>query len=128
VGGSWMITNEPFFRDAAALEWLNRFKVRYSWGLVGNDRVNAGGQWPYVTVWETFINPTTIEESRFGYPFSDYDGYLRTSEGTPGNPDLRWETARKQNLGVDIGLIDNRISMSVDLWDEYRYDMLIAAN
>ena len=128
VGGSWMITNEPFLRDAAALEWLNRFKVRYSWGLVGNDRVNAGGQWPYVTVWETFINPTTIEESRFGYPFSDYDGYLRTSEGTPGNPDLRWETARKQNLGVDIGLLDNRISMSVDLWDEYRYDMLIAAN
>jgi TonB-linked SusC/RagA family outer membrane protein len=137
VGGSWMITNEPFIRNAA-IEWLERLKVRYSWGLVGNDRVNAGGQWPYFTVWELFTNaingpsgndrPTIIEESRYGYPFSDYDGYIRTSEGTPGNPDLRWETARKQNLGLDLGLFQNRISMSVDLWDEYRYDMLIAAN
>lgn len=136
VGGSWMITNEPFVRDAA-IDWLERFKIRYSWGLVGNDRVNAGGQWPYFTVWELFSNaidgrgnntPTIIEDSRFGYPYSDYDEYIRTSEGTPGNPDLRWETARKQNLGVDIGLLNNRISMSVDLWDEYRYDMLIAAD
>ncbi|MEX0988059.1 MAG: SusC/RagA family TonB-linked outer membrane protein [Bacteroidales bacterium] len=136
IGGSWMITNEPFMQDAS-MDWLERLKIRYSWGLVGNDRVNAGGQWPYYTVWELFSNaipdigndrPTDIEESRFGYPFSDYDGYIRTSEGTPGNPDLRWETARKQNLGFDIGFINNRISMSVDLWDEYRYDMLIAAN
>lgn len=135
VGGSWMITNEPFMQDAS-IDWLERLKIRYSWGLVGNDRVNAGGQWPYFTVWELFSNaipdigvnrPSTIEESRFGYPYSTYDGYIRTSEGTPGNPDLRWETARKQNLGFDIGFLNNRISMSVDLWDEYRYDMLIAA-
>jgi TonB-linked SusC/RagA family outer membrane protein len=138
VGGSWMISNEPFVRNAS-IEWLERLKVRYSWGLVGNDRVNAGGQWPYVTVWELFTNaiddqggnndtPTVIEESRFGYPYSDYEGYLRTSEGTPGNPDLRWETARKQNLGLDIGVFRNKISVAVDLWNEYRYDMLIAAN
>lgn len=138
VGGSWNIANEPFIQNAS-IAWLERFKIRYSLGLVGNDRVNAGGQWPYVTVWELFTNaiddqggnndtPTVIEESRFGYPFSDYDGYIRTSEGTPGNADLRWESARKQNLGVDIGLFRNRISMSVDLWNEYRYDMLIAAD
>ncbi len=138
VGGSWVISNEPFMRNAS-IEWLERLKIRYSFGQVGNDRVNAGGQWPYVTVWELFTNaiddqdgsndtPTTIEESRFGYPFSDYDGYLRTSEGTPGNPELRWETARKQNLGLDIGLFKNKLSMAVDLWTEYRYDMLIAAN
>lgn len=137
VGGSWNLTNEKFMRDAS-IDWLQRFKIRYSWGLVGNDRVNAGGQWPYATIWELFPNaingpsgnnsPTIIEESRFGYPYSDYAGFIRTSEGTPGNPDLRWETARKQNLGVDVGLFENRISMSVDLWDEYRYDMLIAAD
>ncbi len=137
VGGSWVISNESFMQNASS-EWLERLKVRYSWGLVGNDRVNAGGQWPYVTVWEMFPNaingpsgndsPTVIEESRFGYPFSEYDQYIRTSEGTPGNPDLRWETARKQNLGLDIGLFRNKISMALDLWNEYRYDMLIAAN
>jgi hypothetical protein len=55
VGGSWMISNEPFVQNAS-IEWLERLKVRYSWGLVGNDRVNAGGQWPYVTVWELFTN------------------------------------------------------------------------
>jgi TonB-linked SusC/RagA family outer membrane protein len=127
VGASWMITNERFIRDAS-IDWLERLKVRYSWGLVGNDRVNAGGQWPYVTIWNLAPSPTRLEQSQYGYPLSNYDGYQNYVEGTPGNPNLRWETAKKQNLGLDIGFFKNKISLSVDAWDEYRYDMLIAAN
>jgi TonB-linked SusC/RagA family outer membrane protein len=127
IGASWMITNEKFMQNAS-IEWLERLKIRYSWGLVGNDRVNTGGQWPYVTIWNLGSSPTRLDQSQFGFPISDYDGYPIYVEGTPGNADLRWETARKQNLGLDIGVIDNRISLTVDLWDEYRYDMLIAAS
>ena len=127
IGGSWMISNEQFMQNAS-IEWLDRLKIRYSWGLVGNDRVDTGGQWPYLTVWEIGPEPTRLDQSQYGYPISNYDGYLRYVEGTPGNPDLRWETARKQNLGLDVGFFNNRISLTVDLWNEYRYDMLIAAD
>src|SRR3546814_1344160 len=44
VGGGWMISNEKFFRDR--FEWIDQLKFRYSYGLVGNDRVNTGSTWP----------------------------------------------------------------------------------
>lgn len=127
LGGSWVISNEKFMKNAN-IGWLDRLKLRYSWGLVGNDRVNAGGQWPYVTIWEIGPEPTRLDRSQYGYPLSNYDGYERYVEGTPGNPDLRWETARKQNLGLNVGVFNNRISFSADFWNEYRWDMLIAAD
>lgn len=127
IGGSWVISNERFIEDAS-MNWLERLKLRYSWGLIGNDRVNAGGQWPYVTIWALDDDEIIYDRSYYGYPLSEYDGYLSYVEGTPGNPDLRWETARKQNLGMDLGLFKNKVSLSVDAWNEYRYDMLIAAD
>src|SRR3546814_11049521 len=90
VGGGWMISNEKFFRDR--FEWIDQLKFRYSYGLVGNDRVNTGSTWPYLTVWGT-NTPVPQERSDFGYPISDY-AYDRYLEGAPGNPHLRWETAR----------------------------------
>ncbi len=127
IGGSWNISNEKFIQNSS-MTWMDRLKVRYSWGLVGNDRVNTGGQWPYFTVWEIDGAPTRLDRSYYGYPISDYQEYLRYVEGTPGNPDLRWETARKQNLGLDVGVFNNRLSLTADFWNEYRWDMLIAAN
>jgi TonB-linked SusC/RagA family outer membrane protein len=127
IGGSWMISNEGFMKSAS-LDWWNILKVRYSWGLVGNDRVNAGGQWPYITIWEYDSDQIIFDQSYFGYPISEFDGYPSYVEGTPGNPTLRWETARKQNLGLDLGFFDSRVLVAVDAWTEYRFDMLIAAN
>jgi hypothetical protein len=109
-------------------EWLNNLKIRYSIGVVGNDRVNTGSTWPYLTIYEIAGNPTNIDGSLFGYPISDYDEYVRYLEGTPGNPDLRWEKAEKQNLGLEIGLFRNKIVFTADVFKEYRYDMLLAAN
>src|SRR3546814_12331634 len=99
-----MISNEKFFRDR--FEWIDQLKFRYSYGLVGNDRVNTGSTWPYLTVWGT-NTPVPQERSDFGYPISDY-AYDRYLEGAPGNPDLRWETARQQNLGLEFSALKNR--------------------
>ncbi|HEC43342.1 MAG TPA: SusC/RagA family TonB-linked outer membrane protein [Bacteroides sp.] len=131
VGVSWNLTNESFIQNISG-NWLDILKIRYSIGLVGNDRVDVGSQWPYVTIWEErgwgSGSLTRLDQSSFGWPYSDYRGYNIYQEGTPGNPDLKWETARKQNLGFDLGFFNNRLSFTTDLWNEYRYDMLIAAN
>lgn len=49
-------------------------------------------------------------------------------EGNPGNPDLRWEKARKQNLGLDFTAFRNTLVISADVFREHRTDMLIGAS
>ena len=124
VAGGWMVSNENFIKDN--VNWLDKFKIRYSYGLVGNDRVNTGSQWPYLTTWGTY-SLEDEESAYYGYPYP-YKGYTRYNEGDPGNPDLRWEKARKQNLGFEFAVLKNKISFSADLFNEYRYDMLLAAS
>ena len=125
VAAGWMISKENFMQKAT---WLNKLKVRFSYGKVGNDRLNTGSQWPYATVWGTY-NYGPSGKTYYGYP----DSYTNNSgnqysEGNPGNPDLRWETALKQNLGFEVSAFNNTLSISVDLFKEDREDMLVGAD
>jgi TonB-linked SusC/RagA family outer membrane protein len=124
IAGGWVISNEQFLENRA--EWLDILKVRYSYGLVGNDRVNTGSTWPYLTVWDTY-SVNSMESNYYGYPGA-YTNYIRYDEGNPGNPNLRWETATKQNLGFEVAAFKNKINLSVDLFKEDRVDMLIGAS
>src|SRR4030042_4180174 len=107
-------------------DWLDELKLRYSNGLVGNDRVRIGTMWPYLTIYTVDNYTTDLSYSKIGYPVSNYE-YIAYLEGIPGNPDLRWEKARKQNLGLDIALFRNKIMFTADAFNEYRFDMLLAA-
>ena len=124
IAGGWMLSNEQFVADN--LDWLDMFKIRYSYGLVGNDNVSTGSQWPHLTIWDTYSFGYS-GDTYYGYP-STYDEYPMYNEGNPGNPNLRWEKARKQNLGFDIGILKNKVTFSADFFDEYRWDMLIGAS
>ncbi|MGQ1891341.1 SusC/RagA family TonB-linked outer membrane protein [Thermophagus sp. OGC60D27] len=118
VAIGWTISNETFFQNS--LPFVNTLKVRYSNGKVGNDRVSGvNSPWLYATTWNEG------DKVKFGDPL--VDGPQMYKEGTPGNPDVRWEVAHKQNLGVEIGVLQNLVSMNVDLFRENRTDILIAA-
>ncbi len=124
VAVGWMISNEKIMQQRA--DWLDELKLRYSNGLVGNDRINIGTMWPYLTLYTIDNYTTDLSYSKIGYPVSNYE-YTAYLEGIPGNPDLRWEKARKQNLGLDIALFRNKIMFTADAFNEYRFDMLLAA-
>lgn len=124
IAGGWMISNESFLKDQ--IKWLDKLKVRYSYGLVGNDNLNTGSTWPYLTIWNTY-SVNAYESNYYGYP-SAYREYIRYNEGNPGNPDLRWEKAAKQNLGFEFAAFNNKISLNADIFNEKRTDMLIGAN
>lgn len=87
----------------AYLPWWNKFKLRFSHGLVGSD--SASERWLYYTT------------------YTKSDGYIY--EGSTGNDTARWETARKSDLGIEFGFLNNDLTFNVDLFDEYRYGMLI---
>ncbi len=117
MAGGWMISNEDFFRTA--VPWMNTLKLRYSWGKVGNDE--GINRWQYVSSW-TKTNKAVF----FGAPVSQ-PGYPIYLEGDVANPDIHWEVAKKQDIGAEIGIFKNLVTMSFDYYWENRTDMLIEA-
>lgn len=115
LAGGWMLSNENFFRNV--LPFANVFKIRYSWGKVGNDQGIA--RWQYVSGWDK----TNITRP-FGAPVTQ-PGYPIYLEAVVANPDIRWETAEKQNIGLETGFFKSLIAVNFDYFWEHRYDMFI---
>jgi TonB-linked SusC/RagA family outer membrane protein len=111
----WMISNEQFFKNA--VPWWNTLKIRYTYGLVGSDAGIA--RWLYVSSWNVYGGRDRI----FGVPTGQLSGYTLSEEGAIANPEIHWETARKQNLGFDFGLFNDKLKATVELFHEYRYDV-----
>jgi outer membrane receptor protein involved in Fe transport len=106
VGGSWNISNEHFFHSN--IESISNLRLRGSYGLTGNfDRSNST---------TTFLVATRF----FNTIANDYVARLQT----PPNPKLRWERSETFNLGADIGLLNNRFSLSLDYYRKFSYDLL----
>ncbi|WP_425237691.1 SusC/RagA family TonB-linked outer membrane protein [Ulvibacterium sp.] len=108
----WNLANEEFFR----IEELNQLKLRGSWGQLGNQEVIVNG-----TV-SNFAYAPTFRAGR-GYQAG---GQLQTSfrEGLIANPDLRWETITKSNVGLDAALFNSSFQFSFDYFSENRDDIL----
>jgi TonB-linked SusC/RagA family outer membrane protein len=120
----WNIAREGFVKKHA--KWIDNLKVRYGYGVVGNDRIE-GEQWGYITTWQGGGAMSDDENfARFGQIYQP--SFNKYFEGTPGNPDLRWEKAEKQNLGLEFAFLKSAITGSVDVFSEHRHDMLISGN
>jgi TonB-linked SusC/RagA family outer membrane protein len=117
----WMLSNEKFLKN---ITWLNRFKIRLSDGLVGNDRLdfdeyNQDYRWLYRTDW------VYGGQSLLGTNWSNTSPYIWYKESAIGNPDVHWETAEKKNLGIEYSLLNGLIEGSVDIFKDYRKNILI---
>lgn len=110
----WYVSNEEFFK----LDWVNKLKIRYSIGMVGDD--NGGGRWLYDSQY-SYGGSAQMNANPLGA--SPYTWY---SESVVGNPDIHWEKAKKSNYGLELGFLDNVISVNYDYFTEYRTDILLA--
>lgn len=109
VSAAWNVSREPFMK---ALEpTLNLFKIRASYGSLGNQDVGAFGYIP------------TMGAGQGGYIIN---GELPTQVSSPGlaSPNYTWETVITKNLGVDLGFFNNRLSATVDVYRRDTKDML----
>ena len=118
----WVLSEEPFFPES---RWVSFVKIRGSYGEVGNDQI--GGQ-------RFLYRPSSYSYGQFGnyYHFGEYGvSYNRitgSSEGLIGNPALTWERARKMNIGVELNLWEDRITVTADVFRENRDDILAKKN
>ncbi|GHT67794.1 SusC/RagA family TonB-linked outer membrane protein [Bacteroidia bacterium] len=116
-GLGWVVSNENFWTSSLK-DIVSKFKIRGTYGLVGNDQISntrffylsdvlIGGGGAYVT----------------GF---DFNGINRNgvSIRTYSNPGVGWEIAYKSNLGVELGLLRDKIEIQIDIFREHRTNIL----
>lgn len=98
-GGSvgWNVSEETFYKNSPLAQTLSDVKIRASYGIVGNSSLND-----YAAL------------SQFGS--STHAGVPSLSFGQAGNPDLRWESSKKIDIGLNFGLWNNRVTVEADYY------------
>lgn len=106
LAASWLLSSEKFLADSKNIELL---KLRASYGLVGNDDIgNYTGKSLYTS-----------------QAFLAREGLVPNNIGNPG---IQWEQIAKLNLGVDAGFFNERLNVSVDVYNDKTSKMLIYQN
>lgn len=120
----WVISDEPFFAPLKSV--VSFFKIRASWGLVGNDKI-GGSRFMYLS--DPYVVNSSSLTSRSGYAYNfgvdNSTNHLGAYEDSRNNPNVTWEKAFKQNYGFDINLFNERFSGSFDYYYEQRTDILL---
>jgi len=103
----WNVAQENFMH---AIPWINVLKLRYSWGMNGNNSI------------PNYLAYGGISAANYSFNGALVNGYVPSSLS---NPDLHWEKTRSSNYGADISVINNRISLSIDHYDKLTTDLLL---
>lgn len=111
----WVVSKENWFRDNVT--WVDNLKFRYSIGKTGKDAI---GPW----LWQQLYEPIVDKGAQFGTPGGTL-GTGITPRVTP-NVDVRWDTSLKQNYGVDLALLNNRLQITADYYYNKNTDMLVS--
>ena len=121
----WVVSDEPFFKPIKDV--VSFMKLRASWGLVGNDKI-GGSRFMYLS--DPYIYNTTMA-ARGGYAYNFgiensnlYAAYYE-DVNNKNNPEVTWEKAFKQDYGIDIQFLNNRLRATFDYYKEHRTDILL---
>nr|WP_320058175.1 TonB-dependent receptor [uncultured Bacteroides sp.] len=117
----WMLSEEKFM--SFSKKWLDMLKLRVSYGEIGDD--NLGGdafdskrRWLYMTQW-AYGGHSSID---LNHAESIYTWYR---ESAIGNKDVKWETVKKFNFGVDYSFLDGLIAGGIEIFEDNRSDVLV---
>ena len=118
----WVVSEEPFF--APLKKALNYLKVRASVGMVGNDKM---GDRRFLYLPGSYGYGSGSNQNTHGYYFGQNVNAIKPGayEATNSNPDATWETSVKQNYGIDLTILNERLSISADYFVENRKDILV---
>jgi len=129
ASAAYNIAEEPFFKKN--LGFIDQFKLRGSFGLVGSDALASGQTYVYLqsynpsngsTIGGNTVLPTTFGETN-GVALPVNSGIV---EGTLSNSNVTWEKSRQLDVGLDFGLFNSKINGLFDIYNYNRYDQLIS--
>lgn len=117
VGASWNFNRENLFKNS---EWLNNGKLRFSWGLTGNNRT----QTPYDFYSQITVTPGSGNSFDYVFDGTRVPGYYFSNMA---NDKLKWETTEQFNVGIDLGFFEDRLKVTADWYDKVTHDLLLYA-
>ena len=116
VSAGWRLSEEPFM--AFAKPYFDNIKFRASWGMLGNQYVGSS-DYPYLSVLQSFTDGLSLIGS------SATTGYVQS---TLANPDLTWELIKMFDVGFDLAMLDNRLTMTFDWYNKNTEGILLKLN
>ena len=113
---AWRISQEGFMKK---VQFINNFKLRVSWGQLGNGSVLGLYDYiPLLTSGLTTSNNLVFNNQRTQYIY----------QSTLASPDKTWETVQQFNIGIDLGFLRNRLSVTADHYVKRNKNMLATLN
>ncbi len=109
VGGSWNATKENFLSSS----FLSNLTLRANYGEIGNI--------PYADSWGPQYNAYSVMS------VAQYGGDPTNQIGTVGDPDLQWEISKQWNAGIDLGLLNNALNFTVDVYERNSVEAIYSA-
>ena len=110
IAGAWTVSNEKFMENTRDV--VSNLKLRASYGIIGNQDID-----PYSTL-------ALLKTTNTYYGVGDASvGYLLDRIATP---DIKWEKTKQFDLGVDLGLFNNRLELSLDYFNKQTSDALLS--
>ena len=106
----WNISRESFMDN---IPFITNLKLRGSYGLIGNEKVNYEARFDQV-------DPSLL--AVFGINESAASA---ASFGQSGNPDLKWETTKQGDVGLEVGVLSNRLTGEFDYFNRKTEDILL---
>ncbi|MEM6630965.1 MAG: TonB-dependent receptor [Bacteroidota bacterium] len=111
---AWNMHEELFLKNVKS---VSRLKLRASYGVTGRESV------PPLSGVSTLISNTAIVGNQFVSALFAQSNAL--GGGSLGNPNLKWESTTQYNVGVDLGMFDNQLRLSVDLFRRNTENLLV---
>lgn len=105
---AWRIIQEDFLKDQRT---FSNLKLRVSYGVTGNDRI---GDYVYLST----FSPVNVT-------LDGHSSYPGTAIAKLPNADLKWESTAQFNVGVDVGILDERITATLDYYHKKTKDLLL---
>ena len=118
---AWSFSEEDFMKEYRSI--LSSGKLRASWGLTGNNRVGEYEAYALLRMLKATSNniPSGV------YPFENNLTNIGMVPIALANKDLKWETTGQWNVGLDLGLFEERIGITVDWYLKTTTDLLLDA-
>ncbi|HEV8080742.1 MAG TPA: SusC/RagA family TonB-linked outer membrane protein, partial [Chitinophagaceae bacterium] len=108
----WRISEEPFLKSSKI---INDLKLRFGYGVLGNDNISSLGFLTFFTINNDAAYPINGSNT-------SYTPALRHQ--TIANPDIKWEETATSTLGIDATLFNNRLNVTLDLYNRETNDLL----
>ncbi|THU34871.1 TonB-dependent receptor [Niastella caeni] len=111
----WRLDQESFMRD---VKQVSELKLRVGYGVTGLNGIGIFGKLPNSQLANDYPWQAVVSQNGAIYPFNNTmpSGGNASFYNAISNPDLEWEKTKQMNIGLDLGLLNNRITLSADYY------------